>query len=70
VVDYIIKTRPEMLRELYNKLVGNLVSRFKERDENVKCDVFNAFQSVMKSTTSNDNSSFNDDLALTHQTSL
>lgn len=70
VVDSIVRTRPEMLREIYDKLVGHLVDRFKERDENVKCDVFGAFQSVMKSTQQNDHKMEGDSLALGHQNSL
>lgn len=57
VIDAIIKTRPEMLRELYQSMVGNLIERFKERDENVKCDIFSTFCSLLRSTVVNESSS-------------
>lgn len=42
-VEAIITSRPEMLRVLYSKYAKCLVNRFKERDDNVKCNVFEAF---------------------------
>ena len=50
VIDSIIKTRPEMLREIYKDLSLNIMGRFKERDENVKCDILRTFCSMLKTT--------------------
>jgi len=49
-LDAIIATRPEMLSELYKTISPALVSRFKEREENVKADIFHAFITLLKNT--------------------
>jgi cullin-associated NEDD8-dissociated protein 1 len=43
VIEAIILSRSEMLRELYMNHAKELVSRFKERDDNVKIHVLEAF---------------------------
>lgn len=49
-LDAIIATRPEMLSEFYRKISPALVARFKEREENVKADIFHAFITLLKNT--------------------
>eukprot|EP01125_Pyxidicula_operculata_P000246 TRINITY_DN10328_c0_g1_i1.p1 TRINITY_DN10328_c0_g1~~TRINITY_DN10328_c0_g1_i1.p1 ORF type:complete len:1207 (+),score=380.40 TRINITY_DN10328_c0_g1_i1:38-3658(+) len=49
-INSIIKTRPERLNHVYETILPVLVKRFKEREENVKLDVFNAFVEILKST--------------------
>jgi len=49
-LDAIIATRPEMLSELYRTISPALVTRFKEREENVKADIFHAFITLLKNT--------------------
>lgn len=49
-IEAIITSRPEMLKTLYSKYAKQLVSRFKERDDNVKCNVLETFQHLLKST--------------------
>jgi hypothetical protein len=68
-IEAIITSRPEMLRTLYSKYARQLVSRFKERDDNVKCDVLETFQHLLKSTIISELSS-TVDLELSHQPSL
>lgn len=46
----IISTRPELLSELYQKVAPVLISRFLEREENVKMDVFSTFIDLLKQT--------------------
>ncbi|KAL8237397.1 hypothetical protein R6Q59_018478 [Mikania micrantha] len=46
----LIVSRPEMLSILYNKACPKLVDRFKEREENVKMDVFNTFIELLRQT--------------------
>ena len=48
VIDSIAKCRPEMLRELYTHIIIKLIARFKERDENVKCEIFSTFSNVIR----------------------
>jgi cullin-associated NEDD8-dissociated protein 1 len=43
VIDAIIISRPELLKEIYSNYARDLISRFKERDDNVKCNVMETF---------------------------
>ncbi|KAL9263206.1 Cullin-associated NEDD8-dissociated protein 1-like protein, partial [Drosera capensis] len=45
-----IVSRPEMLMKLYEEACPNLIERFKEREENVKMDVFNTFIELLQQT--------------------
>ena len=49
-IDVIISSRPELLRQLYQRYAKKLVDRFKERDDNVKCNILDSFQTLLKST--------------------
>eukprot|EP00897_Mesotaenium_endlicherianum_P010551 jgi/Mesen1/9524/ME000637S08970 len=46
----VIVSRPEMLPTLYQKASPRLIERFREREENVKIDVFNAFIDLLRQT--------------------
>ncbi|CAI5478422.1 unnamed protein product [Closterium sp. Yama58-4] len=46
----ITTSRPEMLSTLYAKASPKLIERFREREENVKVDVFNAFIDLLRQT--------------------
>jgi len=46
----IISTRPELLGELYQTVAPAVIARFREREENVKLDIFITFQSLLKQT--------------------
>ncbi|KAK2661463.1 hypothetical protein Ddye_000037 [Dipteronia dyeriana] len=45
-----IVSRPEMLSKLYEEACPKLIDRFKEREENVKMDVFNTFIELLRQT--------------------
>ncbi|KAK9878865.1 hypothetical protein WA026_003697 [Henosepilachna vigintioctopunctata] len=49
-LESIIFTRHELLGEFYNSLSPALISRFKEREENVKSDIFHAYIALLKQT--------------------
>ena len=49
VLDSIIRSRPEKLSEYYSQLVDKLVERFREREENVKLDIFKTFSGLIRS---------------------
>lgn len=49
VLDAIIKSRPDSLTEYYSRLIDILTSRLKERDENVKLDIFSTFSNLIRS---------------------
>ena len=49
-IEALIVSRPELLREFYEKSAIVLVDRIKERDDNVKVAVLNAFSALLKST--------------------
>jgi cullin-associated NEDD8-dissociated protein 1 len=46
----LIVSRPEMLAKLYEDACPKLIDRFKEREENVKMDVFNTFTELLRQT--------------------
>eukprot|EP01119_Soliformovum_irregulare_P025203 TRINITY_DN9265_c1_g3_i1.p1 TRINITY_DN9265_c1_g3~~TRINITY_DN9265_c1_g3_i1.p1 ORF type:complete len:1236 (-),score=487.10 TRINITY_DN9265_c1_g3_i1:55-3762(-) len=46
----VIKTRPEMSAVIYGQLAPAIIGRFKEREENVKLDVFSTFVDLLKQT--------------------
>ena len=69
VIDVIIGSRPELMKTLYSRYTKKLVDRFKERDDNVKCNILEAFQTLLKSTIIQE-SNQSLDLELSHQSSL
>ncbi|XP_044462410.1 cullin-associated NEDD8-dissociated protein 1-like isoform X2 [Mangifera indica] len=46
----LIVSRPEILSKLYEEACPKLIDRFKEREENVKMDVFNTFIELLRQT--------------------
>ncbi|XP_060536972.1 cullin-associated NEDD8-dissociated protein 1 isoform X2 [Cylas formicarius] len=51
-LEAIITTRHELLPEFYKVLSPALIARFKEREENVKSDIFHAYVALLKQTKS------------------
>ncbi|KAL7644980.1 UNVERIFIED_CONTAM: hypothetical protein RMT77_004797 [Armadillidium vulgare] len=49
-LEAVISTRHEMLMDFYKTVSPMLISRFKEREENVKVDIFNAYISLLRQT--------------------
>ncbi|XP_035907523.1 cullin-associated NEDD8-dissociated protein 1 [Anopheles stephensi] len=49
-LESVISTRHELLEEFYKTLSPALIARFKEREENVKSDIFHAYIALLKST--------------------
>lgn len=49
-VEAVISTRHEMLADFYRSVSPALISRFKEREENVKNDIFHAYISLLRQT--------------------
>lgn len=49
-LESVISTRQELLEEFYRTLSPALISRFKEREENVKSDIFHAYIALLKAT--------------------
>lgn len=49
VIDAIIKSRPEVLAQLYDEFVDVFCTRFLEREENVKLDIFSTFSALIRS---------------------
>ncbi|TDH72282.1 uncharacterized protein CCR75_003151 [Bremia lactucae] len=50
VLTAIIITRPELLEQLYIHCAQPLISRFKEREENVRIDVFGVLSELLRAT--------------------
>ncbi|VAH24888.1 unnamed protein product [Triticum turgidum subsp. durum] len=46
----IIASRPQMLSKMYQEACPKLVDRFREREENVKMDIFNTFIELLRQT--------------------
>uniref|UniRef100_A0A8C1RUR3 Cullin-associated and neddylation-dissociated 2 (putative) n=1 Tax=Cyprinus carpio TaxID=7962 RepID=A0A8C1RUR3_CYPCA len=49
-LEAIISSRRDLLVELYGSVAPTLVSRFKEREDNVKTDIFSAFVALLRQT--------------------
>lgn len=49
-LEAVIATRHEMLMEFYKTISPALISRFKEREENVKVDIFHAYVALLRQT--------------------
>lgn len=49
-LEAIIATRHDMLAEFYTQVSPALIVRFKEREENVKADIFHAYITLLKQT--------------------
>lgn len=49
-LEAIIATRIDMVTEFYQTISPVLISRFKEREENVKVDIFSAYSALLKQT--------------------
>lgn len=56
-LEAVIATRHELLEEFYKTLSPALIARFKEREENVKSDIFHAYIALLKATKSSDDPS-------------
>ncbi|CAN0899465.1 Cullin-associated NEDD8-dissociated protein 1 [Linum grandiflorum] len=46
----LVVSRPELLANLYEEACPKIIDRFKEREENVKMDVFNTFIELLRQT--------------------
>ena len=47
IIDATIKTRPEFVKTIVNNYSLRLVSRFKERIDDVKCDLLDTFRDLL-----------------------
>eukprot|EP00743_Colponemidia_sp_Colp-15_P002918 GILK01003157.1.p1 GENE.GILK01003157.1~~GILK01003157.1.p1 ORF type:complete len:1261 (+),score=324.06 GILK01003157.1:67-3783(+) len=50
LISSLIKSRPELLSQFYSRVTDVLTDRFKEREENVKLDIFSVFVDLLRST--------------------
>eukprot|EP00879_Flechtneria_rotunda_P007662 GHRR01008035.1.p1 GENE.GHRR01008035.1~~GHRR01008035.1.p1 ORF type:complete len:648 (+),score=253.35 GHRR01008035.1:1250-3193(+) len=48
LVSAVVHAYPDQLGEVYSKAAGELVSRFKEREESVKADIFTAYSDMLR----------------------
>lgn len=60
-LEAVISTRHELLEEMYKVLSPALIVRFKEREENVKSDIFHAYIALLKATRPQDDISADPD---------
>ncbi|CAH1639629.1 unnamed protein product [Spodoptera littoralis] len=49
-LESVIATRHELLGEMYQTVSPALIARFKEREENVKCDILSAYTALLRAT--------------------
>ncbi|XP_013176313.1 PREDICTED: cullin-associated NEDD8-dissociated protein 1 [Papilio xuthus] len=49
-LESVIATRHELLAEMYQTVSPALIARFKEREENVKCDILSAYTALLRAT--------------------
>lgn len=60
-LEAVIISRHDMLEDFYRNLSPALIARFKEREENVKSDIFHAYVALLRNTKSMDNISHDPD---------
>lgn len=48
LVSALVHAYPEQIADIYSKAAGELVGRFREREENVKADVFAAYCDLLR----------------------
>jgi hypothetical protein len=48
LIDALVSSRPDKLRAVYQQYAGLLIKRFKERDDNVKCNVLETYRTFLK----------------------
>jgi hypothetical protein len=46
----VITSRPDVILYVYKNVALSLIVRFREREENVRCDVFSAYRALLKIT--------------------
>jgi len=49
-IESVIVSRHEMIEQFYKTISPALINRFKEREENVKADIFHAYQALLRQT--------------------
>ncbi|CAK1601877.1 unnamed protein product [Parnassius mnemosyne] len=49
-LESVIATRHELLAQMYETVSPALIARFKEREENVKCDILSAYTALLRAT--------------------
>lgn len=60
-LESVISTRHDLLEKFYEELSPALISRFKEREENVKSDIFHSYIALLKATRPSDELSHDPD---------
>lgn len=60
-LEALIATRHELIEDFYRDLSPALITRFKEREENVKSDIFHAYVALLKNTRPSDEISHDPD---------
>ena len=49
LIDALVSARPNKLRKVYQQYAKLLIQRFKERDDNVKCNILETYRTFLKS---------------------
>eukprot|EP00331_Platyophrya_macrostoma_P030086 CAMPEP_0176438094 /NCGR_PEP_ID=MMETSP0127-20121128/19061_1 /TAXON_ID=938130 /ORGANISM="Platyophrya macrostoma, Strain WH" /LENGTH=1232 /DNA_ID=CAMNT_0017821943 /DNA_START=32 /DNA_END=3730 /DNA_ORIENTATION=+ len=61
LTETLIKLRPELLREIANSVISNIVACFKDKDENIKLDVFSTLGNFLESITVSEKKTIEED---------
>ena len=68
IIDATIKTRPEFVKTIVNNYSLRLVSRFKERIDDVKCDLLDTFRDLLATSVESGPATVENELR--HQSSI
>ena len=68
IIDATIKTRPEFVKNIVNNYSLRLVSRFKERIDDVKCDLLDTFRDLLATSVESGPATVENELR--HQSSI
>ena len=64
LIDALVSSRPDKLRMVYQKYAEIMIDRFKERDDNVKCNILETYRTFLKCAIHTEGEDLSDPLSM------